>query len=68
VYKIKYDSEADVVLIFEEEGRLDYADEAGDMIIHYAKDGKIIMIEILNASRFISKLVETLAKKEAVVS
>jgi len=69
VYKIKYDPDADVVLlIFEDKGSIDYADEAGDMIIHYGKDGKIIMIEILNASRVISKLVETLAKKEAIVS
>ena len=69
MYRVRYDADADVLLlIFEDEGSVDYADEAGDVVIHYGKDGKIILIEVLNASRVVSKLVEALAKRETIVS
>jgi len=69
VYKAKYDPEVDVLLlVFRDEGRIDYAEEVGDMIIHYGSNGEIIMVEILSASKVISKLVETLAKKEVIIS
>ena len=69
VYKARYDPEADVLLlVFRDEGRIDHAEEVGDMVIHYGSNGEIIMVEILNASKVVSKLVETLAKKEVVVS
>lgn len=62
---IKYDSEADVLLlIFEEKGKLDHAEEVDDIVVHYGDDGRVIMVEILNASKMVSRLVET--KGEAI--
>jgi len=55
-YRVKYDPEADVLLlIFEEKGKLDHAEEADGIVIHYSDDGRIIMVEVLNASRIMSQ-------------
>jgi len=68
-YRVKYDPEANVLLlVFEEKGILDHAEEVKDIIVHYSKEGKILMIEILNASKIVPKLVEALAEKEATIT
>lgn len=68
-YKIKYDDEADVLLIIlEEEGALSHAEEAGDIIVHLDNEGKALFVEILRASKIIPVMVEGLAKKEVTVA
>ena len=67
-YKVKYDPEADaLLLLLRNKGTLDYAEEIGDIIVHYDKNGRILLIEILNAGKIIPKLVEALAKREATI-
>jgi len=67
-YKVKYDPEADaLLLLLRNKGTLDYAEEVGDIIVHYDKNGRILLIEILNAGKIIPKLVEALAKREATI-
>jgi uncharacterized protein YuzE len=68
-YKIKYDEDADVlVVILKGEGRLSHAEEVGDIIVHFGKDGKPLFMEILNASKLVPLMVEGLAKKEVTVT
>jgi uncharacterized protein YuzE len=68
-YKIKYDDEADVLLIIlEEEGALSHAEEAGDIIVHLDNEGKALFVEILRASKIVPVMVEGLAKKEVTVA
>ncbi|MEM0450933.1 MAG: DUF2283 domain-containing protein [Nitrososphaerota archaeon] len=68
VYRSRYDSDGDVLLIvFRDEGKLDHADEAGDMVIHYGEAGEILMIEILNASKVVPKFLEALSGKEVLI-
>jgi len=67
-YKVRYDPEADaLLLVLREKGVLDHAEEVGDIIIHYDKSGRILLIEILNASKIIPRLVEALARKETTI-
>ena len=35
-------------------GIVDYAEEAGPIIVHFTKDGKPVLLEILDASDFIA--------------
>jgi uncharacterized protein YuzE len=68
-YKIKYDDEADVLLIIlEEEGALSHAEEAGDIIVHLDNEGKALFVELLRASKIVPVMVEGLAKKEVTVA
>ncbi|MBX5321422.1 MAG: DUF2283 domain-containing protein [Candidatus Bathyarchaeota archaeon] len=69
MYKIKYDDEADVLtVILEENGKLSYAEELGDIILHFGEDGKPLFMEILRASKIVPLMVESLAKKETTVT
>jgi len=52
--KISYDPDADV-LSMEVSGskKIDYATEAGDFIIHFSKSSVPVLVEVLNASKFL---------------
>jgi uncharacterized protein YuzE len=64
-YKIKYDSDADVLtVVVADEGKLSYAEEVGDLVVHFDEKGKPLFMEILKASKIIPLMVEGLAKKE----
>ncbi|MEM0357205.1 MAG: DUF2283 domain-containing protein [Candidatus Bathyarchaeia archaeon] len=67
-YKIKYDEEADILtIIIEEKGKLSYAEELGDIVVHFSEEGKPLFMEILRASKIVPLMVESLAKKEITV-
>jgi len=68
-YKIKYDEDADVLsIVLKDKGKLAYAEEVGDIIVHFDDKGKPLFIEILKASKIVPLMVEGLAKKEVTVA
>jgi uncharacterized protein YuzE len=68
-YKVKYDSEADILtLVVAEKGKLAYAEEVGDIIVHFDENGKPLFMEILKASKIIPLMVQGLAKKEVTIT
>jgi uncharacterized protein YuzE len=68
-YKIKYDDEADVLMIVvTEEGKLSHAEEVGDLIVHFDEDNKPLFVEVLRASKIVPLIVQSLAKKEVSVT
>lgn len=50
--KISYDSDADV-LSMESAGRtvIDHAEEMGNLVVHFSKQNKPVLVEILEASQ-----------------
>lgn len=54
--KIKYDAEADI-LSLEMPGlaKIGYASEVGDFIVHFSRTNTPVLIEVLNASKFLKK-------------
>jgi uncharacterized protein YuzE len=65
MYKLKYDSEADVLsIVVKESGKLSHAEEMGDIVVHLSKNGEPLFLELLNASRNVPLMVQALAKKE----
>ena len=69
VYKMVYDDEADVLtLIVAEEGKLSHAEELGGIVVHFGEKGAPLFLEILRASKVVPLMVETLAKKEMLVT
>lgn len=66
-YKIMYDGEADVLtIVLREKGKLSHAEEMGDIVVHFDKDGKPLFMEILKASKIVPLMVEGLAKEVTV--
>jgi len=68
-YKIRYDEEADVLMIIvAEERKLSHAEEVGDLIVHFDEDNKPLFIEVLRARKIVPLMVQSLAKKKVSVT
>ncbi len=48
-----YDPEVDVLTIKVKEGKPDYGEQAGNVILHYNKNNQLIEVEILYASELL---------------
>ena len=53
--KISYNREQDILMYEVSDEPIDYADEVGPIIIHFSKKGKPILMEILDASKFMAE-------------
>ena len=56
--KIKYSRNEDILIIELSNGKIDYAEEAGPIIIHFSSDKKPVLLEILEASEFLSEVIK----------
>jgi uncharacterized protein YuzE len=50
--KIHYSKDVDALLIELTEDAISYAEDDGQLILHYAEDGKLVLIEILDVTQF----------------
>jgi len=67
--KIRYDREGDTLSMLLGDRQIHHAEEYGQMIVNYNENGKIVEIEILNASKLLGEfLIEILkAPKREIV-
>lgn len=66
--KIAYEPEADVLSWKLSKKAIDFAEEAGNMVIHFNKDREPVYVEILEASKFLIKAEKLVVKKDKKVS
>lgn len=52
--KIRYSPDADAILIEICDRPIAFAEDEGQMILHYSSSGELVLIEILNVKQFIS--------------
>ena len=52
---MNYDAEANLISWEVSKGRISHAREFGNFIIHVSKSGKPLLIEILDASKFVGQ-------------
>ena len=52
--KINYDKDVDALLIELSNEAISYAENEGDVILHYSQNDKLILVEILDFRRLIS--------------
>ena len=64
--KIKYSKDVDALLIELSDKKIDDAEEEGQMIIHFSKDGEPVLLEILDAKDFILNSLSSVVKKKEV--
>lgn len=57
-----YEAKDDVLNIWLSRKPIDYAEQNGDVIVHFTKDSEAVYIEILDASRFLKDLSKTIPK------
>ncbi len=53
--KISYEPEADVLMLEKGTEPIEYAEEIGNFIVHFTKKNTPVIIEILEASKFLNK-------------
>ena len=53
--KMTYEPEADVIAWEIAKKPIDYAEEVGNVVIHFSKKNTPVLMEILEASKFLSK-------------
>ena len=52
---IRYDREEDILTCEVSPDKIDYAEELDSIIVHFTKQGKPVLLEILDASNFIAE-------------
>lgn len=60
--KMIYEPEDDVLNIWLSKKPIDYAEQSGDVIVHFTKDREPVYIEVLDASKLLKDLGKTLPK------
>ena len=65
--KINYSKDVDILIIELSDKPVDYAEEEGQVIIHFSIDNEPVLIEILNAKEFVlSTLSSVILEKEVI--
>ena len=62
--KLSYDREKDILTVETSEGSIDHAEEIGPIILHLTKENKPILLEILDASEFLSEVSKVTMRSE----
>jgi len=63
--KARYSREDDVLLLYLSEGRIDHAEESGGVIVHFSPEDRPVLLEVLDASDFVSRLTKLTAHAES---
>lgn len=53
--KYRYDKEDDVLMVFLGKGKVDDAQQSGNIISHFSSKGELLLLEILEASQFLKE-------------
>ncbi len=64
--KVKYSKDVDALLLELSSQPIDYAEEAGQIIVHFSKEGEPVLLEILHAKEFLLNCLNSLMKEEEV--
>ncbi|MGQ9468148.1 MAG: DUF2283 domain-containing protein [Anaerolineae bacterium] len=55
--KVRYDREEDILFIeIMPDGIIDHAEQTDSLIAHFTADGQLVLLEILDASRFLTQV------------
>ena len=60
--KIKFSKDVDALLIELSDKPIDYAEESGQLIVHFTKAGEPVLLEILDARDFLLNSLSSVVK------
>jgi len=61
--KFHYNRQDDVLMITLNDQKIDYAEQSGDIIVHFSPKREAVLLEILDASQFLKQAATTFPKK-----
>ncbi|OGY22082.1 MAG: hypothetical protein A2126_02220 [Candidatus Woykebacteria bacterium GWB1_45_5] len=59
----KYSREDDILMVELNNKPIDYAEQSGNLIVHFSPDREAVLIEILEASKFLKQASKSLPKE-----
>lgn len=66
--KIRYSKDVDALIVELSDKPIDYAEEEGQVIIHFSHEGEPVLIEILDAKEFrLGTILSVMKEKEIVI-
>lgn len=63
--KVKYSREEDILLIEVSDEPIEHAEEVGPIIVHFTKEEKPVLLEILDASEFLAEATKITMKPQS---
>ena len=63
--KAQYNREDDVLLLYLAEDRIDHAEEADGVIVHFSAEDRPVLLEVLDASDLLSRLTKMIAQAKS---
>lgn len=67
--RISYEPEADVLTVeMSRTAPIDFAKEIGNIVVHFTKQGVPVLMEVLNASQFVSQAADLVHKRKDTAS
>jgi len=61
---VTYNRKEDILVLELSPGVVDHAEESGPLIAHFSAEGKLVLLEILEASEFLAQLSKTTMRAE----
>ncbi len=65
--KISYEPDADILMWEITDEPIDFAKEVGDVVVHFTKNNIPVLIEILEASKFLVKAKNLIKKQDGIL-
>ena len=65
--KIKYSKDVDILVIELSKKKINYAEESGQIIIHFTNKGEPVILEIQDARNFLLSSLSSLVKEKEVI-
>jgi len=65
--KVKYSKDVDALIIELSDKKIDYADNKGNIIIHYTVEDEPVLLEIFDAKEFLLNSFASMIKEKEVV-
>ncbi|MER3523578.1 MAG: hypothetical protein C4326_05790 [Ignavibacteria bacterium] len=63
---IRYRKDVDALRVQLSDKKIDYAEEEGQLIIHFSKDNEPVLVEILDAKEFLLSSLSSIIKEKEV--
>ena len=64
--KLRYSKNADALMIELSNKPIEYAEEEGQIIVHFSKEGEPVLLEVLDARDFVLNVLSSVVKEEEV--
>jgi uncharacterized protein YuzE len=64
----EFDASADILVIRVRKGKPEYGEQDGNVITHYSKDGQVVQLEILDATKETATMITSIMRAQKFIA